>query len=81
MGKILEFPDNFREGGLDGLSYEDLTAMSRPQLEGVLAAFLEELAGLDSREPKNEDCEEFLDWADAHEELEDWIDDVRDLLS
>ena len=42
-----------------------------------LRALLDEL---DAREPEDMDSEEYEQWGDAHEELEDQIDDILDLL-
>ena len=49
-----------------------------------LAEFLAELLGqrqeMDAAEPDEADEEAYETWADAHEELEDLIDEVRDRL-
>ena len=35
---------------------------------------------MDDDEPEDETSEEFTDWAEAHEDLEDVIDEVVELL-
>lgn len=77
MGKILEFPGDFQ---FDGLCYEALEKMPREGLETLLERLGEALHRLDNLEPDDEESEEFEAWADTHEEIEDWMDDIRDLL-
>ena len=48
-----------------------------------IGAFLEavpELEGLDALEPRNEKSEAYDIWAELHEDLEDVLDEVLDLL-
>ena len=49
-------------------------------LEAQKAALLEQLAALNAREPKNMDSEAYEAWAEEHEELEDALDEILDLL-
>ena len=58
----------------------DLDEMTVEELQACLAQLEEELALLDAREPADETSEAYEAWADEHEELEDRIDDVMDLL-
>ena len=44
------------------------------------AAIEAQIAALDATEPEDMECEEYEAWADAHEELEDLLDDILDLM-
>lgn len=44
------------------------------------AALEDKIAQLDAREPANMESEEYEAWADEHEELEDLLDEILDLL-
>ena len=44
------------------------------------AAIEAQIAELDAREPANMDSEEYDLWADEHEQLEDLLDEILDLL-
>ena len=55
----------------------------RPDKEYLLAQLTELRAmveELDTQEPEDMDSEEYEQWGQAHEELEDQIDDILDLL-
>ena len=71
-GKIVPFPAQDPWGRMEGMTAEEL------------AEFLAELLGqrqeMDAAEPDEADEESYEAWADAHEELEDLIDEVRDRL-
>ena len=71
-GKILPFPAQAPWERMEGMAEEEL------------AEFLAELLGqrqeMDAAEPDETDEETYETWADAHEELEDLIDEVRDRL-
>ena len=71
-GKILPFPAQDPWERMEGMAEEEL------------AEFLAELLGqrqeMDAAEPDEADEEAYETWADAHEELEDLIDEVRDRL-
>lgn len=71
-GKIVPFPAQDPWERLEGMAEEEL------------AEFLAELLGqrqeMDAAEPDEADEEAYETWADAHEELEDLIDEVRDRL-
>lgn len=69
---IIEFQPQSEEKYLDEMSREELLDYLR-QLE-------RRLQGLDAQEPKNMNSEDYEDWADEHEVLEDAIDEVRELL-
>jgi len=53
---------------------------SEEELRQMLSQLREKLAQLDAREPANEDSEEYELWGQEHEDLEDQIDDILDLL-
>ena len=44
------------------------------------AALQAQIAELDTREPEDMDSELYETWADEHEELEDLLDEILDLL-
>lgn len=71
-GKIAPFPAQDPWERMEGMAEEEL------------AEFLAELLGqrqeMDAAEPDEADEEAYETWADAHEELEDLIDEVRDRL-
>lgn len=71
-GKIVPFPAQDPWERMEGMAEEEL------------AEFLVELLGqrqeMDAAEPDEADEEAYETWADAHEELEDLIDEVRDRL-
>ena len=71
-GKIVPFPAQDPWERMEGMAEEEL------------AEFLAELLGqrqeMDTAEPVEADEEAYETWADAHEELEDLIDEVRDRL-
>ena len=70
--KIVPFPAQDPWERMEGMAEEEL------------AEFLAELMGqrqeMDAAEPDEADEEAYETWADAHEELEDLIDEVRDRL-
>ena len=71
-GKIVPFPAQDPWERMEGMAAEEL------------AEFLAELLGqrqeMDAAEPDEADEEAYETWADAHEELEDLIDEVQDRL-
>ena len=54
----------------------ELEEMGLEQLYACREELMEEIAELDEQEPFDESSEEFVDWAEQHEELEDLLDDV-----
>lgn len=72
MAKVIEFAPMAEE--------PDIYEMDKEQLQAYLLSLEEELAKLDAREPKNMNSAAYEDWADEHEELEDYMDEVRELL-
>ena len=59
---------------------EDIYEMNLQQLQAHYAAMQEELQALDAREPKNMNSEAYEEWADEHEELEDYLDEILDRM-
>ena len=69
----LEFiPTDAEWTDIDEMQFEELLAY-QAQIHALLA-------DLDAREPKNMLSPAYDDWADAHEELEDILDDILDRL-
>ena len=59
---------------------EDIYEMTLPQLQAHYAAMQEELHVLDAKEPKNMNSELYEEWADEHEELEDYLDEILERM-
>lgn len=49
-------------------------------LQAQKAALLAQIAQLDAREPEDMDSELYEAWAEEHEELEDLLDEILDLM-
>ena len=69
---VIPFPQKEEE--------QDIYTMTLPQLQAHYAAMQEELMALDAREPNPKNEEAYEDWADEHEELEDYLDEILDLM-
>lgn len=67
-GKILPFPAQDPWERMEGMTAEELAELLAQRQE------------MDAAEPDEADEEAYETWADAHEELEDLIDEVRDRL-
>lgn len=72
MAKVIDFASVAEE--------PDIYEMDKQQLQAYLAVLEEELVKLDAREPRSQKSEAYEAWADEHEELEDYMDEVRELL-
>ena len=72
MAEIIEFP---AQNGA-----EDTDELSREELLTLLDRLRAEIAALDEKEPKNMNSEAYETWADRHEELEDQVDEILELL-
>ena len=72
MAEIIEFP--VQNGA------EDTDELSREELLTLLERLRTEIAALDEKEPKNMNSEAYETWADRHEELEDQVDEILELL-
>ena len=59
---------------------QDIYEMDLQQLQAHYAAMQEELHGLDAKEPKNMNSDAYEQWADEHEELEDYLDEILDRM-
>lgn len=59
---------------------QDIYAMDLQQLQAHYAAMQEELHELDAKEPKNMNSDAYEEWADEHEELEDYLDEILDRM-
>ena len=59
---------------------DDIYEMNLAQLQAHYAAMQEELRALDAREPGNMNSEAYEEWADEHEELEDYLDEILDRM-
>lgn len=73
MAKIIDL-SKFRE------EEPDLSAMSREELLVHRDHLRAKLRELDKNEPRNMMSEAYEEWGDLHEELEDQLDEVLDLL-
>lgn len=58
----------------------DPETMDAAELRAYLADVRCELEDMDGDEPEDETCEEFVDWAERHEELEDLADEIVERL-
>lgn len=58
----------------------DLEALTTQELHAYLGELRQRLEDLNRREPGNERSDAYETWAEAHEDLEDAIDEVLDLL-
>ena len=72
MAEIIEFP--VQNGA------EDTDELSREELLTLLERLRAEIAALEEKEPKNMNSEAYETWADRHEELEDQVDEILELL-
>ena len=72
MGQIIDLKAYFEE--------PDMDAMDRAALREYLKELQMRISELDEKEPRNMNSEAYEDWADAHEELEDLVDEVLDRL-
>ena len=72
MGEVINFRDYQEE--------PDIFAMSAEELEAYLQQLRERFAELDRKEPRNMMSEAYEAWGELHEELEDMVDEVLDLL-
>ena len=72
MDKIIPFPQEEE--------YLDPEEMTVPEREELLEDLNAQLAELDAREPKSNSGDDFEAWAEEHEDLEDAIDEILDIL-
>lgn len=60
--------------------YRDPDTMDPEELRAYLSDIRQELEAMDEDEPEDETGEEFVDWAEEHEALEDLVDEIVDRL-
>lgn len=60
--------------------YRDPGTMDPEELRAYLSDIRQELEAMDEDEPEDETSEEFVDWAEEHESLEDLVDEIIDRL-
>ena len=61
-------------------AYRDPKDMTREELTALLDQLRAEIAELDAAEPEDMESEAYEEWGDAHEDLEDQVDEILDLL-
>ena len=59
---------------------EDIYEMTLQQLQAHYAAMQDALHALDEKEPRNMNSEAYEAWADEHEELEDYLEDILERM-
>ena len=59
---------------------QDIYEMTLPQLQAHYAAMQVELHALDAKEPRNMNSDAYEEWADEHEEREDYLDEILDRM-
>ena len=59
---------------------KDIYEMTLEEIREHYAAMQEQLHDLDAKEPKNMNSELYEAWADEHEELEDYLDEILDRM-
>lgn len=64
----------------DPKEYPDIDCMPLPELKAYQQELIRQLEALDEREPADMESEAYEAWGDAHEMLEDLLDDVQDRL-
>lgn len=60
--------------------YPDIDTMNQEQLKAYLVEVEQQIEALDAREPADMESEAYEVWGDAHEMLEDLLDDILDRL-
>lgn len=73
--KIIPFSQSW-----ESPDYDELQAMDAQELEQCLAQVRAQIQALDAREPADMESEEYDQWGQLHEELEDIQDEILDLL-
>ena len=72
MAEIHRSDDFYQEPDLDGMDAE--------QLRAYLASVRARIGQLDEEEPEDMESEEYQEWGDRHEVLEDLADEILDRL-
>ena len=73
MGKIIEF------GGFFDME-ADIYGMDKAELLEYLEQVQHQIELLDEEEPEDMASEEYEAWGERHEDLEDLVDEIMDLL-
>ena len=68
---VIQFPQN---------EEKDIYEMTLEEIQAHYAAMQQELQSLDAKEPRNMNSDAYEEWADEHEELEDYLELVGDCL-
>ncbi|WP_455581447.1 hypothetical protein [Dysosmobacter sp.] len=58
----------------------DLDGLSRERLEEYLDIVWKQIGRLDEQEPEDMESEDYEEWGERHEELEDLADEIQDRL-
>ena len=58
----------------------DIYEMTLEELQNHYKDMQEQLHALDAKEPKNMNSDAYEEWADEHEELEDYLDEILDRM-
>ncbi len=77
-GKLIKLTNNGT--GWDVSLEEDIEEMSEEELKEYLSRLDRSLEELSEQEPEDDGGDEYEAWADAHEDLEDRIDEAKELL-
>lgn len=77
-GKLIKLTNN--GAGWDVSLEEDIEEMSEEELKEYLTSLEQRLEELSDEEPEDDGSDEYETWADALEDLEDCIDEVKELL-
>ena len=62
------------------MDFMDLDSMDREELKEALERVRALIEALDEEEPRDMNSEEYEEWGDRHEALEDLADEIMDLL-
>ena len=65
---------------IDFNAYRDPSDMTKEELLAYLEQLREQIAALDEAEPEDMESEEYEIWGEAHEDLEDLVDEAMDRL-
>ena len=68
---VSQFPQN---------EEKDIYEMTLEEIQAHYAAMQQELQTLDAKEPRNMNSDAYEEWADEHEELEDYLDEILDRM-
>ena len=72
MSNVIAFPKSEEP--------KDIYEMTLEEIQAHYGKMQEELHALDAKEPRNMNSEAYEQWADGHEELEDYLDEILDRM-